>query len=57
MAQDAQGHHLSSATDEAVTLYDQAVRAFNLVYGDPVGQFDAARQVAPAFAMAHLGKA
>ncbi|MBV8090021.1 MAG: tetratricopeptide repeat protein [Alphaproteobacteria bacterium] len=57
MAQDAQGHHLSGATDEAVTLYDQAVRAFNLVHGDAVGQFDDARQVAPEFAMAHLAKA
>src|SRR5712692_6466948 len=57
MTQDAQGHHLSGATEEAVTAYDQAVRAFNLVHGDSVGLFDAARQAAPDFAMAHLGKA
>jgi len=57
MARDAQGHHLSGATDEAVTHYDQAVRAFNLVHGDAVGQLDAARQLAPEFAMAHLAKA
>ena len=57
MIQDAQGHHLSGATAEAAALYDQAVRAFNLVYGDAVGQFDAARQAARDFAMAHLGKA
>jgi tetratricopeptide (TPR) repeat protein len=57
MARDAQGHQLSGATDEAVTPYDQAVRAFNLVHGDAVGQFDAARQAAPDFAMAHLAKA
>ncbi|MBV8338122.1 MAG: tetratricopeptide repeat protein [Alphaproteobacteria bacterium] len=57
MARDAQGHHLSGATEEAVTHYDQAVRAFNLVHGDAVGQFDDARQVAPEFAMAHLAKA
>ena len=57
MIEDAQGHHLSGATAEAATLYDQAVRAFNLVYGDAVGQFDAARQAAPGFAMAHLAKA
>jgi tetratricopeptide (TPR) repeat protein len=41
----------------AVSTYDQAVRAFNLVHGDAVGLFDTARQAAPGFAMAHLGKA
>jgi tetratricopeptide (TPR) repeat protein len=57
MIQDAQGHHLSGATAEAVTAYDQAVRAFNLVHGDAIGLFDTAREAAPDFAMAHLGKA
>ena len=57
MTQDAQGHHLSGATGAAVTAYDQAVRAFNLVHGDAPGLFDTARQAAPDFAMAHLGKA
>ncbi len=57
MTQDAQGHQLSGATEEAVTAYDQAVRAFNLVHGDALGLFDTARQAAPDFAMAHLGKA
>ena len=57
MTQDAQGHRLSGATEEAVTAYDQAVRAFNLVHGDAVGLFDTARQAAPDLAMAHLGKA
>jgi hypothetical protein len=57
MIQDGQGHRLSGATEEAATRYDQAVRAFNLVHGDVVGQFDAVRQLAPDFAMAHLGKA
>ena len=57
MTQDAQGHQLSGATEEAASLYEEAVRAFNLVYGDAVGQFDAARQAAPGFVMAHLGKA
>jgi tetratricopeptide (TPR) repeat protein len=33
------------------------VRAFNLVHGDAVGLFDAAREAAPDFVMAHLGKA
>ena len=57
MTQDAQGHYLSGATVEAVTAYDQAVRAFNLVHGDSIGLFDAAREAAPDFAMAYLGKA
>jgi tetratricopeptide (TPR) repeat protein len=57
MIQDAQGHDLSGATAEAVTAYDQAVRAFNLVHGDAVGLFDGACQAAPEFAMAYLGKA
>ena len=57
MIEDAQGHHLSGATAASVITYDQAVRAFNLVHGDAVGLFDAARQAAPDFAMALLGKA
>src|SRR6266852_9352641 len=57
MSQDAQGHHLSGATAASVTDYDQAVRAFNLVHGDSIGLFDAARGAEPEFAMAHLGKA
>jgi hypothetical protein len=57
MIEDAQGHRLSGATEAAVTAYDKAVRAFNLVHGDSIGLFEEARQVAPDFAMAHLGKA
>jgi tetratricopeptide (TPR) repeat protein len=57
MTQDAQGHRLSGATAASVTAYDAAVRAFNLVHGDAIGLFDTARQAAPDFAMAHLGKA
>ncbi len=57
MSQDAQGHDLTGATEATVADYDQAVRAFNLVHGDSIGGFDAARQAAPDFAMAHLGKA
>jgi len=33
------------------------VRAFNLVHGDLIGLFDTAREAAPDFAMAYLGKA
>ena len=57
MIQDAQGHHLSGETAEAAAAYDQAVRAFNRVHGDSIGWFDTARQAAPDFAMAYLGKA
>src|SRR5215813_3585771 len=57
MIQDAQGHYLSGATAEAIIAYDEAARAFNLVHGDAVGLFDAVREAAPGFAMAHLGKA
>ncbi len=57
MSQDAQGHHLSGATPAAIAPYDQAMRAFNLIHGDAVGLFDAAREAASEFAMASLGKA
>jgi len=57
MSQDAQGHALSGATPAAVAAYDEAIRAFTLVHGDAVGAFDAAREEAPDFVMAHLGKA
>ena len=57
MIQDAQGHHLSGATTAAAATYDQAVRAFNLVHGDALGLFDGAREAAPDFPMAYLGKA
>src|SRR6202045_5406749 len=57
MIQDAQGHHLSGPTEAAVTAYDQAVRALNLVHGDAIGLFEEACQAAPDFAMAYLGKA
>ena len=57
MVQDAQGHRLSGAAEEAGTAYDQAVQAFNLVHGDAVGLFDALHGAAPDFVMAHLGKA
>ena len=34
---DAQGHELSGATTEAVGYFDNAVRAFTLIYGDAPG--------------------
>lgn len=57
MLKDAQGHALSGATAESVASFDQAVRAFTLVYGDAAGLFEVARKAAPDFAMAYLGKA
>src|SRR5207237_1503777 len=57
MIEDAQGHRLSGATAAAAATYDRAVRAFNLVHGGSVGLFDKAREAAPDFAMAVLGKA
>ena len=57
MVADAQGHALSGATPDAVELFDRAVRAFNLAYGNPMGGFDSAIAVAPTFVMAHLAKA
>src|SRR4051794_36307480 len=57
MVNDAQGQAMSGATAESAPLYDDAVRAFNLGYGDSPALFDAAREAAPGCAMAHLGKA
>src|SRR4029077_12360634 len=47
MSEDAQGHRLSGAPAASVADYDQAVRAFNLVHGDSIGLFDAARAASP----------
>ena len=57
MIKDAQGQSVTGATTDAIALYDQAVRAFNVGYGDVAGLFDAARNAAPDFVMAHLEKA
>jgi hypothetical protein len=57
MIEDAQGHSLSGATPAAVATYNNAVRAFNLVHGDAVGLFEAARDAAPDVVMAYFGQA
>jgi tetratricopeptide (TPR) repeat protein len=57
MIEDAQGHRLTGATPEAAAAYDEAVRAFTIVYGDALGRFDIARDATPDFVMAYLGKA
>ena len=57
MIKDAQGQPVSGATADSVALYDQAVRAFNLGYGDALRLFDRAREVSPNFTMAYLAQA
>lgn len=53
---DRQGNALPGATQEAADLFDQAVEAFNIYRGDPVGLLDRAIEAAPDFAMAQLFK-
>lgn len=57
MITDKQGNALSGATIEAAAFFNEAVEAFNIYRGDPVGMVDNAIAVAPDFAMAHIFKA
>lgn len=57
MLADRQGNSLSGATTDTVDLFDQAVHAFNIYRGDPIGLLDQATQAAPGFAMAHIAQA
>ena len=57
MIKDAQGNRMTGATEEAVAVYDRAVRAFNIYRGDPVALADEAIALAPDFVMAHVLKA
>jgi tetratricopeptide (TPR) repeat protein len=57
MLKDRQSNPVSGATPEAVAHYDDALRAFNIYRGDPIGSLDAAIAAAPDFAQAHLLKA
>lgn len=54
---DRQGNILSGASNAAVELFDEAVEAFSLYRGDPVGLLDKAIELSPNFAMAHILKA
>jgi tetratricopeptide (TPR) repeat protein len=56
MIADRQGNSVSGANTQAASLYDEAVAAFNLYRGDPIGLLDRALQEAPEFAMAHIAK-
>lgn len=57
MARDRQGLALSGASAAAAEDYAEAVVAFNIYRGDPLGRLDRALAEAPGFAMAHLFKA
>jgi tetratricopeptide (TPR) repeat protein len=57
MPTDRQGNALPGATSATAEFFDQALDAFNLYRGDPVGLLDRAVETAPAFAMAHITKA
>ncbi|RDL46894.1 hypothetical protein BLJAPNOD_05730 [Ensifer sp. M14] len=57
MKTDKQGNMLSGATVEAAELFNEAVEAFNIYRGDPVGLLDRATAAAPDFAMASILKA
>lgn len=57
MITDKQGNVLSGATAEAADLFKQAVEAFNIYRGDPVGILDRAIEISPDFAMARILKA
>ena len=57
MIADAQGNRLTGTTAEAADAFDQAVEAFNIYRGDPVGLLNRAVEAAPDFAMAHIMKA
>lgn len=54
MITDIQGHALSGAQTGAAEAYEQAVRAFQLYRGDPMGSLERAITAAPQFAMAHI---
>lgn len=54
---DKQGNVLSGSTIAAAEIYGEAVEAFNIYRGDPVGMLDRAIEAAPEFAMAHVLKA
>lgn len=57
MVDDRQGNRVSGASAEAVRHYDDALRAFNIYQGDPIGELDAAIAASPAFTQAYLLKA
>jgi len=57
MHTDRQGNRLTGATSEAVTLFDEAVEAFNIYTGDPIALADSAIAAAPECTMAHIFKA
>ena len=57
MNTDCQGNAVTSASPEAVALYDRAADAFLRYSGDPFALLDEAIEREPAFAMAHILRA
>lgn len=57
MIADAEGLALTGADADAAGWFNQAVRAFNLGYGDALESFDQAREASPQCVLAHVGKA
>ena len=57
MFNDRQGNRVSGASAEAVRHYDEALHAFNIYQGDPIGELDSAIALAPGFTQAYLLKA
>jgi tetratricopeptide (TPR) repeat protein len=57
MLTDRQGNPVTGATAEAAGLFDEAIEAFSLYRGDPLGLLERAIESAPQFAMAQIAKA
>lgn len=57
MTTDRQSNPLPGATPAAAARFDEAVRGFNIYWGDPLARLDEAVAESPAFASAHLFKA
>ncbi len=57
MTTDLQGNSLTGASAAAAGLYDEAIQAFNIYCGDPMGLLDSAYDSAPGFTMAVIAQA
>lgn len=56
MKSDLQGNEVTNAGGKSLEAYQQAVTAFNLYRGDPIGLLDSALKISPDFSMAHIAK-
>jgi hypothetical protein len=57
MITDRQGNTLTGANAKSADLFDQSIAEFNIYRGDPVALLDAAIELTPECAMAHITKA